>query len=442
MLTLATGFLYWVLARDLETINYQFLADRIQVLRAILEEEPDNPEGLEEEVRSQGAYYVRLLDEDKQTLIETPGMGNLIYASLFPPPIEVTETSGPGMKWKLPNGKSYLLIAAWAEASHFTGKRRLLQVAVDVSNEEAIISNYRQKLAIVFFLGVLFSAGAGIVIARNGMRPLEEITRTAQQITATQLHERIGTAQWPKELSTLADAFDEMLSRLEDSFRRLSQFSADLAHELRTPINSLMGEAEVALSRARTLDEYRQVIESSLEEYGRLAHMIDGLLFLARAENPETQIERVQLDARKEIEAVREFHDPVAQEQGIQVTCQGHALLYADPTLFRRTVSNLLSNALQYTPQGGKITLSVEPQDDQWVEVRVTDTGSGIAPEHLPKIFDRFYRADPARSQYPHGTGLGLSIVKSIMDLHGGTVTIQSKPAKGTTAILKFPQPA
>ncbi len=439
MLTLATVFLYWVLARDLDTVNYQFLTDRIQVLRALLKEDPNNPEGLEQEVRFQGVYYVRILDEDQATQIETPGMGDLIFPSLFPPPIEATETSGPGMKWELPNGKSYLLISAWAEAGRFPEKRRLLQVAVDVSDEEAIISNYRQKLSMVLFLGVLFSAVAGVVIARKGMRPLKEITKTAQQITATQLHERIGTAQWPKELSTLASAFDEMLSRLEDSFRRLSQLSADLAHELRTPINNLMGEAEVALSKTRTWEEYRQVIESSLEEYARLAHMIDGLLFLARAENPETQVQRVQLDARKEIEAVREFHDPVAQEQGIQVTCQGHASLYADPTLFRRTVSNLLSNALQYTSQGGKVTITVKQQDDQWVEVSVSDTGSGIAPEHLPKIFDRFYRADRARTQNPQGAGLGLSIVKSIMDLHRGTIAIQSEPFKGTTVVLKFP---
>jgi two-component system heavy metal sensor histidine kinase CusS len=333
-------------------------------------------------------------------------------------------------------------MAAWAELGPSGGKRRLLQVALDVSPEAALLADYRRKLAVVLLGGILFSAGAGVAIARQGMRPLVEITRAAQRITATQLHERIDPAQWPRELTALATAFDEMLSRLEYSFTQLSQFSADLAHELRTPINNLRGEAEVALSRTRTPDDYRQVLESSLEEYARLSRMIDSLLFLARAESAEVPIEPSRLDARQELETVREFHEAVAEEQGVEVACQGQAFLNADAMLFRRAVSNLLSNALRYTPRGGKITLSVQPSEDQSVEVRVSDTGSGIDPEHLPRIFDRFYRADRTRSPYPQGTGLGLAIVKSIMDLHRGTVTIQSEPARGTTVILRFPPPA
>jgi two-component system heavy metal sensor histidine kinase CusS len=272
------------------------------------------------------------------------------------------------------------------------------------------------------------------------MRPVLQITRAAQRITATQLNERIGPAQWPGELVALAQAFDEMLMRLEDSFARLSQFSSDLAHELRTPINNLMGEAEVALSKNRSAEEYRQVIESGLEEYTRLSRMIDGLLFLARAESADTQIDRTSFDAREVLEAVREFYEALAKEKGIEVTCQGNSLINADPTLFRRAMSNLLSNALQYTPQGGMIFLRVEKADAQSIKVSISDTGIGISPEHLSKVFDRFYRADPARSQYSQGTGLGLSIVKSIMELHHGTVHITSEPSKGTTITLCFPQ--
>lgn len=167
--------------------------------------------------------------------------------------------------------------------------------------------------------------------------------------------------------------------------------------------------------------------------------MIDSLLFLARAESRDTQIKRSPLNAFKEIKAVQEFHESVAEEQGVEVTCQGNALLNADPILFRRVVSNLLSNALQYTTRGGKVIISIKQTDNECVEVSVSDTGSGIAPEHLPRIFDRFYRADPARSQYPQGAGLGLAIVKSIMDLHGGTVAIESNLNKGTTVTLRFP---
>jgi len=233
-----------------------------------------------------------------------------------------------------------------------------------------------------------------------------------------------------------------MLTRLEDSFTRLSQFSADLAHELRTPINNLMGEAEVALARPRTPEEYHQLLGSSLEEYAKLARMIDSLLFLARAESPETHIVCTLFDARKELEVLQDFYDAMAEEHEVAIRCQEQALVYADPLLFRCALSNLLSNALQYTPRGGTVTLSVTQADDYTLIVRVRDTGIGIAPEHLPKIFDRFYRVDPARSQRRPGMGLGLALVKSIMALHGGTITVESVPPQGTTITLRFPLPA
>ncbi len=445
MLVISTVFLYWVLTNNLEKEDNQFLANKIHVLRVILQERPDNPEALEEEVKWEGAalqftkYYARVLDEGNHTLIETPGMSNIIPTSLFPASYGVTENPKKGIKQRSRDGRTYLLMAAWTEVGRYSGKKRLLQVVLDVSHENAVIADYRRKLSFVLFLGILCSAAAGSLVAKKGMQPLEEITKTVQRITSTLLHERIGTMQWPKELDSLAAAFDDMLNRLEDSFTRLSQFSVDLAHELRTPINNLMGEAEVALSRARTSEEYRQVLESSLEEYDRLSRMIDSLLFLARAESSEAKIQRVSFDTGREIEAILEFHTVVAEEQGVVLTCYGEALLYADTILFRRTVSNLLSNALQYTPRGGKITVYVREINDQSVEVTVNDTGSGIEPEHLPRIFDRFYRADRSRSQYTRGTGLGLAIVKSIMDLHGGTVTVQSQFNNGTTVTLRFP---
>jgi len=294
-------------------------------------------------------------------------------------------------------------------------------------------------LLMVLCVGLVFASVAGVWVARNGMRPLVEITRVAQHVTASQLHERIAGAPWPTELAELAAAFDAMLDRLEDSFTRLSQFSADLAHELRTPINNLRGEAEVALARSRTTGEYQQILASSLEECERLSRMIDGLLFLARADNPDMAVERVPLDARKEIEAVREFYEALAGEQGVQVTCEGSASLIGDPMLFRRAVSNVLGNALRHSTANGRVHISVRPLDDQAVELSVRDTGEGIAPEHLPRIFDRFYRAGRSRSQAPGGSGLGLAIVQSIMRLHGGSARIQSRPGQGTTVTLKFP---
>jgi two-component system heavy metal sensor histidine kinase CusS len=447
LLILMAGFLYWALARNFAQEGRQFLADKMHVLRTIVRERSDDPTAFVEELQWEGAahrfarYYARVLDADGRTWLETPGMHEIVTAAAFPTPIAVRDTPEKGFKWRSPHGTSYLLMAAWAATKGAGGTRRQVQVALDVSHDEALLAAYRHTLTIVLVVGIVCSAGIGVVITRKGLRPLSAITTAAQRITATYLHERIAPADWPRELTALATAFDEMLDRLEDAFIRLSRFSADLAHELRTPINNLMGEAEVVLSRQRTAEEYRQVLESNLEEYARFTHTIESLLFLARAENPQPPIERSQFDARKALDTVREFYEAMAEEQGVKVICQGEACVYASPMLFRRAVSNLLSNALRYTPRGGRITLAVTREQDQSVSISIRDTGCGIAPEHLPQLFDRFYRVDPARSRHPQGTGLGLAIVKSIMELHGGTATIQSAPSIGTTVTLRFPLP-
>jgi two-component system heavy metal sensor histidine kinase CusS len=234
---------------------------------------------------------------------------------------------------------------------------------------------------------------------------------------------------------------DGILNRLDDSHSRLAQFSADLAHELRTPIHALMGQTEVALSKERQPGEYRRILESNLEEYQRLARMINGLLFLARSENPKTHIERSRQDARAELEAIREFHEALADDQGVSVTCTGQADLYADPILFRRAVSNLLSNALRHTPRGGQIVLSAEQTQDRGTLVRVSDTGCGIAEKDMPRLCERMYCPDQGTARCAEGTGLGLAIVKSIADLHNGTVAVQSKRGQGTVVTLLFPNP-
>lgn len=446
ILVLATGFLYWALSSSLKREDKQFLTEKINVQRAILKERPEgeraeNESDLEQDVKWERLaprftrYYSRVLDEKGRTVIETEHMADIIPASSFPAPARQTDTVEG--KWRR-QGKTYLLMSAWAGLGR-SNERRLLQIALDVSREESLLADYREKLIIVLLLGVLFSAGAGIAVARRGMRPLEEVAKKVERVTASRLNARVGQAGWPQELKSLAAAFDNMLGGLEESFSRLSQFSADLAHELRTPINNLRGEAEVALTRARTTEEYRHVLESSLEEYERLSRMIDSLLFLARAESAKATVTLSVFDVRKETDAVIEFYDALAKEQGIEVTCKGNALVEADPLLVRRAISNVLGNAIRHTPRGGKVEFRVGRHDSHSVEVIARDTGTGIAPEHLPHIFDRFYRADQSRTGSSSGSGLGLAIVKSIMELHGGAVEVRSRVGKGTTVTLHFP---
>jgi two-component system heavy metal sensor histidine kinase CusS len=275
-----------------------------------------------------------------------------------------------------------------------------------------------------------------LTVTRKGLRPITEMTDSLKRIGPKRLHERIPPEGWPRELRPLAVAFDEMLDRLEDSFTRLSQFSADLAHELRTPIANIRGEGEVALTRSRTPEEYREVIESSVGECERLSAIVDSLLFLARAEAAEGHIDRTLFNGRDAVEKIAAFYEPIAEEHHTAITCAGEGDIHADPMLFGRAVSNLVENALRFTPAGETIQISISAGAEH-SQVSVKDTGCGIAAEHLPRVFDRFYRADSSRSV--QGSGLGLALVKSIMDLHGGSVAVESEVDRGTVVILTFP---
>jgi two-component system heavy metal sensor histidine kinase CusS len=279
---------------------------------------------------------------------------------------------------------------------------------------------------------------AGALVARQAMLPLARITTATQRLNVARLDHPLDDYAWPEELRDLAAEFAQMQMRLRDSFQRLTGFSDDLAHELRTPVNNLMGAGEVALGQPRSADEYRETIASMLEEAQRVRRMIDELLFLARAEQPEKSLQRVSIAAREEAAAVMDFFSAVAEEKGITLSIDGTGTVFANRDLLRRALSNLVGNALQHTPAGGSVRIVIS-QDGESTSMEVHDTGVGIESQHLGRLFDRFYRVDEARSSYPDGTGLGLAIVRSIMTLHGGTVTVASQPGHGSLFTLIFP---
>ncbi len=447
LLAASAAFLDQILVADMSRENNQFLFGEVYHIRMLLERYPDNvgvwKEEMERETQAPAMaytkYYVRVLDKDNKTEAESPGMDRIITNPSFPVPSSPGEALEKGVRAVGMDDSPLLLIAAWVEPRPSITGRKLIQIALDISHDEAIVADYREKMVLVLFAGMVLSTFIGFSVAREGLRPLKEMGRAFTRIGAKRLDDRLGPRQWPDEIAVLARAFDKMLERLQNSFVALSQFSANLTHELRTPINNLRGEAEVALYKARSTQEYRQVLESSLEEYERLSRMIENLLFLAGTENANVVFKPSRIDVRKETEALLEFFNAVAEEKEIEVACKGHATLKADLTSFRHTLSNILSNAFQYTPKGGKVTVTAEELDDQSVRISVEDTGIGIEPESLGRIFDRFFRTDRARTEHPQGTGLGFSIVKSIMDLHGGTVTVRSEVDKGTTVTLVFP---
>jgi two-component system heavy metal sensor histidine kinase CusS len=449
LLSIVVALLYWVQIESMECDDIYFLIDKVQQLRLAVRQ-ADHPILLEHEVRGQGGvyapgqhfiFYSRILDANGRVLMQTPGAEKNLPPELFPRPLDNQEIPEEAILAKGADGRHYLVLSAWAETSGTHPERRIIQAALDDSQEKDFLAKYQRAALLLVIVGTLLSARVGVLIARSGMRPLEYIAQVAEQITASRLDRRIEPERWPRELAALAKAFDGMLNRLDDSHTRLGQFSADLAHELRTPIHALMVQTEVALTKERRPEEYRDILESNLEEYQGLTRLINELLFLARAENPKTQIQPGRHDARRALEAIREFHEPLAEDHDVSVTCQGQADIYADPILFRRAVGNLLANALRHTPRGGRIVLAAEQTDDDGALVRVSDTGCGIADKDLTKVCERMYCGSRGTARCASGTGLGLAIVKSIAELHGGTLAVESRPGQGTAVTLHFPKP-
>jgi two-component system heavy metal sensor histidine kinase CusS len=318
------------------------------------------------------------------------------------------------------------------------GSAHVLRGILDVSKDEQVLQRYRTKLFSVVVLAIVLSAAIGWLLARRGLAPVRAISTEIGRMNAERLHARIAQEAWPSELRVLALTFDELMARIERSFEQLSRFSSDLAHEFRSPINNLVAAASVTLGRARTAAEYQNTLEVVVEEGDRLSRMVTSMLFLARADNAKQQLRVEQVSTQTEFRKLLEFFDIVAEEQGVTLQAHGNLIMRADPLLLRQALSNLLANALRYTPRGGTIRLTAEDGGDAIV-ITVADSGAGIGAEHLPLLFDRFYRADPARSA-ADSTGLGLAVVRSIAELHGGSVEVDSILGDGATFVLRFPK--
>lgn len=448
LVALATGLLYWALVRNVDREDDQFLADTVQILRGLLHERPSDLAGLRQEVEWEGAarryarVYVRILDRQGRLVIETPGASRILDSH---PPVSVAFNAEPGSGVDITTaaGTPFRALAAWARLGPQGESDRLLQVALDRTAEQQLLGEYRTRVWSVLGLALLAAVAVGYVIARRGVQPIEAITETATGIRSSTLHERIQLVGLPAELSTLAETFNRMLGRLEDGFSRLSSFSADLAHELRTPVNNMRGEIEVTLGKPRTVDEYREALESALEECARLSGMIDGLMFLARAESPEAEIVRSPVDVSRELRTVCDLFEPAAAEKGVTIETEqdGRTIVaLLDRTLFQRALSNLVTNALTHTGAGGYVRLTATCTDDGSFCVEIADSGIGISPEHLTRVSDRFYRVDASRSLPSGGLGLGLAIVRSIVKVHGASMDLASVEGRGTTVRLCFPR--
>ncbi|MDQ6647647.1 MAG: heavy metal sensor histidine kinase [Pseudomonadota bacterium] len=442
---LFAGVIYWRLSAIFDAEHQQVLQAKVAELQVDLDDADGDPRALVDEIiRETGGsrlreYQARVLTADGRTLGESPGMGRDLPRSVFP------AYTGKMRSTLLPvrevGGRRFALTTVLLQGPG--GGKARVQYALDVTRDTALQADFRRVLALAFLLLIPLLILAGRWVASRGLAPLTRITDAAQSITPADLSARLtSTAPWPQELRELVGVFNAMLARLEEAFARLSRFSADIAHELRTPLGHLRGELEVCLMRPRSVEDYRGAIESGLDECRRLTVLIENLLFTARAEHAGQALHRECFDAAQACAWSIEQQAARAAERALVVTLHGDATLDADPILFRQALTNVLVNAIRHASVGSEIEVRLTTTPDH-IEIRVHNAGETIAEKHLPHLFDRFYQVDAARRRDAgRGTGLGLSIVAAIMELHGGTVRIESTSAAGTTVIMRFPQSA
>jgi heavy metal sensor kinase len=321
------------------------------------------------------------------------------------------------------------------------GAQFLIEVAAPYNQIESVLRGLLLTFALGLPLIVALAIGGGYLLMRRALHPVDEIRQKAAQITSRNLSERLPVVHTGDELERLATDLNRMIARLEESFLQINRFSADASHELRTPLTVLQGELEAIAQKGQGLPEdVKDTIGSALEETQRLSKIVASLLAISRLEAGEARVQPVRLDFAELARTTTDQMKLLAEEKRISLTSNGSepVEVEADPSRLKQVVVNLLDNAIKYTPEGGNVSISVMRRDDHAV-LEVADSGLGISADDLPHVFERFYRADKARSRQMGGTGLGLSIVRSICLAHGGQITVNSTEGRGSLFCVELP---
>lgn len=361
---------------------------------------------------------------------------NVILYETVPPQQQASGTAGPH-----DSRASAPTAAVRAERVLFLGVQRLPATVLVVqsgTNRVAVLAQFRDSLIAGVIVSAALIAAAGWLLTRRELHETRRLVTQVNRIGVEQLSYRVHVPARPAEVRDIAVAFNAMLQRLEFGYERLYRFSADLAHDLRTPLANLIGHSEIALSKERNLAEYQAVLELSLGEYHRLSRMIEGMLFLARADTANIALGQEKIDLDLELGKIAEYFSVLSEDKNVTIKVLADGSLFADPMLFQRAVNNLMANAVEHCPTQGIITVRGFSSGPSTV-VQVENPGSTISDVDLVRIFDRFYRGDAARSNSSHSTGLGLAIVRSVMELHGGTATASVIEDRLIRFELRFP---
>ena len=436
-IVLGLSVLFVVAAEDhFQDLDRMALQDKQHLITDILggaHALEDGQSRLQEALNHHHGLFVQVQDEQGYTLFQTEG---------FRPPAALAGTapadSEPAfLQWTVAEGTFHGLRFQSDSRPGAAAPLRIL-VAIDTAHHTHFMQALQRTLVWYAIAAIALSGMLGWLAAHRGLSPLRAMKQRAASVSGQQLGQRMPVDAVPIEMADLAQALNQMLERLQDDFGRLSEFSSDLAHELRTPLSNLLMQTQVALASPRDAQAYRDILASNAEEFQRLGRMVSDMLFLAKTERG-IELPRLEpYSAAEEVQALLEFYEAVAADQHITLTQQGEGTIVGDRLMFRRAVSNLLSNAMRYTPANGEVHIDIESTRVE-TRVSVTNTGTDIDPTLLPRLFDRFYRADSSRAHpESEGAGLGLSITRAIVQAHGGSVQASSSAGK-TRFTLVFP---
>lgn len=423
-------YLYQSLQREILWRDDQALLGRLQHMQALLDDAASI-----DTLRERPQLYQNMLGNRDSVLWIVDAQGHSLIevnpAALPRPVLAPAATPTLGNDPANP-----ALRLAWLDVPR--AERSLRLIAGKRGDErEQMLSAYRMKIYLALGVGALSAFLLGWLVSRRGLRPVRKLARQASAIGVRHLHTRLDEFGNVRELNRLSQALNQMLARMEHGFAQLSRFSEDLAHEMRTPLSNLMGQTQQALERDRPVTEYQDVLASNLEEYERLARMIDSMLFLARSEQPKAALQREVIELHGLVEQLCDYFEGMAEDRGIQLSNRSQGQLYAEPQLLRRALANLIANALRYGAADSPVSISSE-QLAEGVQISVHNLGDPIPAEHLPHLFERFYRCDPSRNQPDDSGGLGLAIVRSILQAHSGHVSVSSD-STGTAFVVFFP---
>lgn len=426
-LTLLGVALYRDLERELIRRDDAALVNRIDQLRTFL-----NDSNTLDLIKTKPALFQNMLGNREALLtIGTPGQqpllvvnpGNLAMPSLAPVSMDHPLSLADVQHYPSVDGVPFAALAATIDS----GDLGSLQVVTGrlMTERTAVLASYRLNVYLFASVAAILLALSGYLLVHRGLLPLRRLARHAHGIGVGNLSERLDSQGAPRELLPMIEAFNAMLDRLGKGFVQLGQVSTDMAHELRTPINNLLGETQVALQQNRSIEAYQQLLASNVEELERLARMLDNMLFLARTDPASALSQRQELDAADEMERMADYFEGPAADVGISIDAQGSGVIWAEPMLLRRALANLCANAIKYGAPNSELFICATPSADG-IRLIVRNHGQTIPAEHLPRLFERFYRVDESRERSAHSNGLGLSIVATIMQLHNGAYSVSS----------------